>query len=178
MKDSTSTVQNASKRRRDRIIFACVIYLLIVVLVMTPVTLSSYVSTATGSDSATVAKLEMGTGFNTGEITVGNVKLVPGRATQIIFVVTSNSEVTMAYDINVMTNGDIPITGALSCSCTSGNGVTYPFAFNAWLQGGVMPYGNQVHTYTLTINVPEGLDAVYAGELQTIKVSFWASQVD
>ena len=182
VKDSTSTVQNASKRRRDRVIFACVIYLLIVVLVMTPVTLSSYVSTATGSDSATVAKLSLDASDNTAYQGIGALQLIPGTDAQIKFLVTSNSEVTMDYTLAVFTEGGLPISN-LNLSCETENSIGIGINVNnleagAVYTGGVMALGENNHIYTLTISVPSGIDSAYSGELQTFYVRVDATQVD
>ena len=179
------TDNGKQQKSRNRAVFTCIIYLLIVVSIMIPVTLSSYVSTATGSSGTSIAKFSFNAAISEDAndpdtLRVGEVTLIPGTEAKIIFVVTSDTDVTMSYKLTVFSEGGLPISSMdLSCAVTQGTGITVS-GLEAGLEygGGVMAIGKNTHTYTLTVNVPDGIDSKYSGELQSFYVTVDAVQVD
>jgi len=174
-------VQNDSKgeqkSRFNRVIGACVAYLLIVLLVLIPTTLSSYISTTSGTDTARVARISLDT---VAYLEVDPIK--PGHTTTIEFDLSGEfSEVTQEYSFSMSTTGNLPFEYTLTGTATDGGtpiAVDGPLQFQSLYTGGILRYG-EVHHYVLTITWDANKTAhQYANEIEYITITTQSVQVD
>ena len=99
-----------------------VLYLLAVLALTLPMTLSKFESTASGSDTAAIAKFEVGMEYGTrsgGTLqfqTLNLTDLAPGDTKTFDVVLTNNSDVKVEYRISCETAGNLPLTFSYSSS--------------------------------------------------------------
>lgn len=99
-----------------------VLYLLAVLALTLPMTLSKFESTASGSDTAAIAKFEVGMDYGTqnGDTlqskTLNLTGLKPGDTRTFDVVLTNNSDVKVTYSISCRTADNLPLT--ISCEDT------------------------------------------------------------
>ena len=150
-------------------------------------TLARYESSASGSDSVTVAALVLG---ESQTLTVDTQNIAPGKSVNYTFGIqnfdeSASAEVSMGYSITVLSTQNLPLNYKIKCNDTTGGtplvakdstkNVTGGTAFS----GAVLPYGSFIHTYTLTLSWNESNnDATYANEVEVVKIKIDSEQVD
>lgn len=169
--------QNAGKldrqRRLNRGIGVCLAYLLVVLFVLIPTTLSSYVSTTSGEDSVRVARMSLDS-----EIVFSVKQIHPGETVTLDFVLSGEaSEVTQEYSLLMSCTQNLPLSYSLSCEPTEGRPV----------QGSIQPgqtYSGELkhgeeHVYSLVIYWDASKTAYqYANEFDYITITTQSVQVD
>ncbi len=161
---------NKEKKRRGFSTSALIVYLLIAVTLTTGVSFSRYTSTASGSDSARVAKFGVTASVENTAITVNSPNGEGGSAK---INVTNSSEVVIAYEVVVtlpktLTSGmNLTLDGVNVTP--SGNVYTFPVSGNL----GIGSTNEHNLTVTLTSGTPFAEDT-----FDGINVAVNAVQVD
>ncbi len=157
----------AQNKRRTYIVRLCLVYLMLVLFVCVPPTLSRYHSLAEGSSSAQVAAFNWNyeiTSANLGALaaftdyTPDDIK--PGWSDTITVTIKNTSQVTCEYTLSVDETGNLPLDFTLSSA------------------SGVLAQG-QSTTVTVTISWPSGENsASLAEKLDAISLNLLYQQVD
>ena len=131
---------------------------------------AKYTSSATGSDTARVAKFDILAEGKVGEEMIG-ADLAPGEELNIQLKVQIKSEVAVEYTISVNNvTKNLPLTFKMGGTVYEGGG-----EFTERLEAN----GADLMIYNLTVSWPEEYNSSeYAGLVDMIKVSVSASQID
>ena len=131
---------------------------------------AKYTSSATGSDTARVAKFDILAEGKVGEEMIG-ADLAPGEELNIQLKVQIKSEVAVEYTISVNNvTKNLPLTFKMGGTVYEGGG-----EFTERLEAN----GADLMIYNLTVSWPEEHNSSeYAGLVDMIKVSVSASQID
>lgn len=144
-------------KKTNRIITTCLVYLLVVVSVMVPATLSGYISTANGQDDVQVAVFDVKVDQNANNKT--DVELKIGDSASVstyAFTVTNTSDVTISYSVEII--------GLPTGVDVSGNSSPYILAIGA--------SQNHELKFTATENATE------TSQAQNVQIRIVAVQVD
>lgn len=156
------------------------IYLVVATFLFSGVTISRFITIATGEDTARVAGLNMEL-----DPVFEAKNFVPGsEQTFTFYVLTDYPSYDQTYNINILTSGNIPIL-QYKLTCTIDNGTHVDLAdykslqeINELSKNGMLPkYKDTVHTYTLHVFMPDGADAIYSSEIELITVSVSSEQI-
>ena len=155
---------------RGRAVYSALIlvfYLAVVISMVSPVTLSSYNSSAEGEDTGVVAKFAFSFNYTNEEVQAQDIMIEnfkPGDTKEIKLTVTNNSEVSIKYKFNAFVkHGNIP----LKCEFSSDG------------EGELLNGENDSATHTMTVTwYAETNSAEYAGEVDTITVTLFCEQKD
>ncbi|MBP3624735.1 MAG: hypothetical protein J6J05_02710 [Peptococcaceae bacterium] len=163
MTTETKISKRSDKRKRKLPLTAVLTYLIVVTLVATGVSLSAYVSTASGGDEARVAKFEIVvTDSGRTELTANFTAEIKPGDTLGTFDVENKSEVAVQYsaEVNNLTN-NLPITATV----TEGQ------------SGKLQPGEKKAGAVTVRWN-PTATDAEYMGKVDSIQIVITAEQID
>lgn len=163
MTTETKIPKRSDKRKRKLPLTAVLTYLIVVTLVATGVSLSAYVSTASGGDEARVAKFEIVvTDSGRTELTANFTAEIKPGDTLGTFDVENKSEVAVQYsaEVNNLTN-NLPITATV----TEGQ------------SGKLQPGKKTAGAVTVRWN-PTETDAEYMGKVDSIQIVITAEQID
>lgn len=157
------------------------VYAIVVAALVSTTTLSRYMTTVTGTGTASVASVALGGTFN---IDVSN--MIPGMSKGVSFNVTNEkdgavSDVVQDYTIIVTTTGNLPLSFTLTTAATPStdyaltlvqDGNTYTWS------GGRLPHTTETtHSYTLTAVWPaNATDPKYAREVDAVTLTVNAQQ--
>jgi len=101
------TAETAEKFRLPLSAYLC--YLLVATLLFTGVSFSKFASAAGGSDTARVAKFSVdAAAYEDNTLTMNCKSIINAGADSYIFTVTSDSEVTVSYDVMITLNKALP----------------------------------------------------------------------
>lgn len=128
-----------------------------------------YVSTASGSDSARVAKFSV---VETGSLLTEEIslKLIPLSSVEKTIVVTNDSEVAIEYKINADNPFDsIPLTFEVKLL---GEGALNPVPYTGTLAPG------EYATYILVTTWSGSNDISYSGKVDLVEITVSATQID
>lgn len=167
--------QGERQFRLNRVIGICLAYLLIVLFVLVPTTLSSYVSTTGGSDTARVARMSLDAEI---EFSVHAIK--PGETITIDFELSGeNSDVTQAYSIAMNCTANLPLDYALTCTANGGTPILLEKMLpQTTYSGGTLLHG-ETHAYSLVVSWDETkTDHQYSDEIEYITITTQSVQVD
>ena len=155
------------------------LYAIIVVLLISTVTLSRYLTTVSGSGSADVASMVL----NGTEVAIDVSGICPGDSRTLLFSVSNDesgdiSDVIQSYTITLETTDNIPLTFSLSSGDAAGTdhaltpALTSENNIHVWT-GGALPHTTgTVHNYTLTVAWPSGeSDPKYAKEVDAVRLT-------
>lgn len=167
------------------------VYAVIVAALVSTTTLSRYITTVSGSGTATIATVDM-KGHYTGQ-DVENIDvsgMTPGTTKTTTFTVVNFnganiSQVALSYTIEINTTGNLPLTYTLQCTNTGGSGTgIYITPATVLTPGspstvGTLPHSTQTtHTYTLTVTWPSGEnDPKYADEVDAVELIVRSEQI-
>lgn len=178
----------AARKKRLRVKLpwrAYILYLSLLTLTVSGVSLARYTTTISGSSTATVAEPK----FTYGEdATYPTGIAVPANLADTVYTFTvSNmensvrSDVSLDYTITVTSTGNMALTFALSgdntvatnTGNTAGNlgTIASTRTNNTWSGGSMEHSYATTHTYTLTIDWGETLSYVNAGEIDLLTIS-------
>ena len=174
--------QEEKRNKIVKIVILTIGYILILALCIVAGFYSKYKVSVGGKDDTKVALLALS---KSQVLQVNTVSLYPGEEIKYRFGIKNNksisSEVTLGYQINVITTNNLPLTYSLKCLsknngvCLTGNDIEV----NTSLKGGIMPYIDTTHEYELTIKWNlDNDDYDYANDLEIIKIKIDAEQID
>jgi hypothetical protein len=148
------------------------------------VTQARYLESASGGDSARVAKWDVGAEPEEGQS--GDLELTPGDAgspASYSFTVSNGGEVALAYDVVVTLPKALPdgVTATLAKSGAATASKTFSSANGTTLtleRAGSLAPGAQADSWTLSFAVGDGYADASGAELEGVKVSVSAAQAD
>ncbi len=151
-------------------------YLLVCTLLLTGVTFSSYVTSATGGDSARVAKFSVVMTGAEDIVSIDGSNASENLSSAYHFTVTNNSEVAVRYSVTVKTGAeDAPLPTGITLEIAgitcSTDGQQRSYAFNV---GTLAPGADVSHTLTVTAALSELMENVD----QNVIVSVDVVQID
>ena len=148
------------KKRRKRILLVLSLYALVLLTVALPLTLSRYLTSGEGGDSAEVAQFDVsqsGTLTQTLEVEFGAV-----WTKSFDIVLENNGEVDVAYTVAVVRDTEnLPLT----------------FTWDGDVDGATLKSGEDI-TRTLTVTWSGTHDYQYSGEIDRVHVTVICEQVD
>ena len=149
---------NTSSRRHACTVIA--LYLLAVLLLAIPMTVAKYESSASGSDTAVIARYDVGMTENVQSISLDT--LFPGYSKTFTVNLVNNSDVSVSYKVDYVTEGNLP----LDITVTEGNGT--------------LGYdNNKTAEVTVTVEWPSADDnPKYADMVDSLRIVVDFAQID
>lgn len=155
------------------------LYGITVVMLLTTVTLSRYLTTISGTGAAQVANVALG-----GTLPINVTDMHPGESRAIAFTVKNAdngkiSEVAQSYAISVSSTGNLPLSFTLGSSESTDHALTQANGSSTWT-GGLLPHTTETtHAYTLTVSWPGGQNnPKYAKEVDAVTLRVDAQQAN
>ncbi len=179
----------AKERSNKSRLLMWVTYGVIVTALVGTTTLSRYMTTVSGTGSATVASVYVDTTLAVDLSGLENGTPVTVNFDIVNYTGTKASDVTMGYQVEVITTGNLPVIYSLAprseadatvlgtmIDNTFGNDGAYT---GGTLTGGVLPHSEcETHEYTLTATWDTNAkDADYADEVDAVKIVITSSQI-
>ena len=170
--------KNGERRAKKRLpLLAYLAYLMVATMVFTGVTFSGYISTTTGTDTATVAKFSISKEVTSDTLIDLDLSAATGNKTDsYTFTVTSNSEVRAAYTVTVTLPKTLPTGVAMEMTMSGGAIKDKTASDNVYTYSSELGF-TDTHTWTLSFT---GDPTKVAAEttLSGIAVSVTAEQID
>lgn len=156
------------QNKKTPLVFRVGVTLLCIVMLFSHLTggiYARYTATASGSDSARVAKFEVRSDLKeqTTDLVLDLTNIKPGYIEEINLQVTNCSEVAVSYKFTVESLENIPLT----------------FEFSPSYEGQFLLGNTQTATHTLIISWPEAKnDVKFASEIDIVTIVLTCTQID